>query len=1663
MRSKKKSKINKKLTRRQKGGQIKNKLVVKLSDGLSNRLFQIMAGLAFAERWNMDLFLLNSGGNHVSPEISKSNILQLIPSVQFIDDSTDFTSYTNLSESQQFVYNDIPNPNNNAILSGYFQTDKYFPKTPVKLNLVRPVTNLLENLDTSKLFFIHFRYGDYNNNGFKLNLDTYYKICIKKIKEQFNDAIFIIVSNSKDEAKTYIETHLTEISNNTIIYDNDTNERRLDSLYYMSKCKGGICTNSTFSWLGAYCIENKGLIFMPSPWLSWVTGKNDIYPTWATVIDINQQLGGQQSTKLIITNGPTLGGFFSEFVKMLAYLEANPSTREIEYNILATPPGEGLPFINKGEELFSKVFLPYNENVPIDNIVTAYKFEYEQYTYRDAYNNYNENHYKLQGLHDAFVKYIHVKQEILDRVNSKYNEIKDGYDTLVGIFVRSAASADEQPNRTLPTRDDYMKAVNNLDKSKKIKYFLRIDNNDDLDFYKTALTPNYYSEMKRSSNNQLDSLHITGTEYMSLQDLEDILVDILLLSKCDILIHCVSNMATTSLAINMEQQSICVSNPPVTGGSNNIELTFSNTIEQRSGMSSLLNQLTTFLVDNPTVVKINYNIVSFTQGHPMAYISEGEELFSKLFNTYDENKEIDTTIINNRYEDQRITGINAYNYYNENRNKLQPFHDAYVKYVKINSDLQEKIDSKVKELKGDSEQIIAIFIRSNALAGEQPSGRMPTREEYDNAINYIDKSKKTKYFFCIDNNDDLEYFKNKYNPNYYTNIRRITNKSNGEPHTNTLGTLQDLQDSFIEVVLLSSCDIMIHCVSNMATASLYMNMNQKSICISGQQGGDKQTAYVINLEKRPKKWERIQNDFKDTNIYLERFKAIEHENGHVGCGESFKALIRMAKEQNMDSILILEDDCKPLKNFNSRWVKIKEWLDTNKDKWNIFNGGVRYPLNANYKYEIDNYNKFFTTKGGNYTHFMYFNSAGYDAVLNWEHSKDGLFDYYINSYEHGNFLYIEPAIAIQYSGFSNTNMGEKNYEINGWVANQKSKTNALPNNIIGGKGKNRKTRKRKTKKGGNSSTIPFVFVHLGEEFFPEWIEYAFKQCRLWNPDNTIYFLCSKVHLPKFDNTLVTYIDVNSINKTEHHKQYDVDVPLDNGFRNGFYRYTTERIFVLEDFSIQYKINEFIHLENDHMVFFSANDLQDIFRNSVNGLSAPVANRNEICFGILYSNNINILSNLTKYLLFEKSGSEKNNGDMMYGLKFFRNNINDTAYLPSIPIINDNLSDEDKKLVSQNIDKYKGVFDQTQYGVWLSGEDTRNPTAIGPYKQTKITDIITADKFTYELHKESNNLQRYHMLHKEKNIDLPIYVMHVHSKKLQDFYFPIQNGGKRRTRKIKKQKGGDNEDESHCIYLDIHGIQKWIASLNNPAIIYMNSHDINSFIIPANNFTLVTATTDNTVPDDYQDKSNEILNSSNLIHWFSQNLTKQDNPKLSPIPIGLDYHTIAQYKSGYEWWGEKQTPVQQEKFLIDLEKPPYDQREIKIYCNFYNTVRGRYGEKDRRDALDQIPQELFIIERDNVTRKDSWTKMSTIAFVASPLGNGLDCHRTWEALALGCIPIIKTSIMDSSLFNELPVLIVNEWSDINEQLLKDTINSFKNKTFNMDKLKLKYWKDIIIGL
>lgn len=51
------------------------------------------------------------------------------------------------------------------------------------------------------------------------------------------------------------------------------------------------------------------------------------------------------------------------------------------------------------------------------------------------------------------------------------------------------------------------------------------------------------------------------------------------------------------------------------------------------------------------------------------------------------------------------------------------------------------------------------------------------------------------------------------------------------------------------------------------------------------------------------------------------------------------------------------------------------------------------------------------------------------------------------------------------------------------------------------------------------------------------------------------------------------------------------------------------------------------------------------------------------------------------------------------------------------------------------------------------------------------------------------------------------------------------------------------------------------------------------------------------------------------------------------------------------------------------------------------------------------------------------------FVLSPPGNGPDCHRTWESIYLGAVPVVLRSHFPRSLISGAPIWAVDDWDEI----------------------------------
>jgi GR25 family glycosyltransferase involved in LPS biosynthesis len=64
----------------------------------------------------------------------------------------------------------------------------------------------------------------------------------------------------------------------------------------------------------------------------------------------------------------------------------------------------------------------------------------------------------------------------------------------------------------------------------------------------------------------------------------------------------------------------------------------------------------------------------------------------------------------------------------------------------------------------------------------------------------------------------------------------------------------------------------------------------------------------INLAKRADRREYMDNLLAEYDITADRFEAIEHPNGLYGCGLSHLAVLKMARDNGWQNVLIMEDD-----------------------------------------------------------------------------------------------------------------------------------------------------------------------------------------------------------------------------------------------------------------------------------------------------------------------------------------------------------------------------------------------------------------------------------------------------------------------------------------------------------------------------------------------------------------------------------------------------------------------------------------------------------------------------------------------------------------------------------------------------------------------------------
>lgn len=216
-------------------------------------------------------------------------------------------------------------------------------------------------------------------------------------------------------------------------------------------------------------------------------------------------------------------------------------------------------------------------------------------------------------------------------------------------------------------------------------------------------------------------------------------------------------------------------------------------------------------------------------------------------------------------------------------------------------------------------------------------------------------------------------------------------------------------------------------------------------------------------------------------------------------------------------------------------------------------------------------------------------------------------------------------------------------------------------------------------------------------------------------------------------------------------------------------------------------------------------------------------------------------------------------------------------------------------------------------------------------------------------------------------------------------------------------------------------------------------------MPYNKFIIFTSHEDTPIDEHIKDKI-----PPNVLAIHATNAV-YNNDKVIPFPYGLqrqlgkDDHRVDILKE------ELNVKIEPSKLLyincgLGKERNA-PERAYLPHFEQYDWATCRFNKDTMHFPYDKYP--------------DFLTEMRDHKFMICPEGHGIDCHRNWELLYMRRVPVMKQSPYFTRLMKGFPVLFVDDWHDVTEELLKASEHLYQEaQTMDLSKLDLgKMFKSI----
>ena len=234
--------------------------------------------------------------------------------------------------------------------------------------------------------------------------------------------------------------------------------------------------------------------------------------------------------------------------------------------------------------------------------------------------------------------------------------------------------------------------------------------------------------------------------------------------------------------------------------------------------------------------------------------------------------------------------------------------------------------------------------------------------------------------------------------------------------------------------------------------------------------------------------------------------------------------------------------------------------------------------------------------------------------------------------------------------------------------------------------------------------------------------------------------------------------------------------------------------------------------------------------------------------------------------------------------------------------------------------------------------------------------------------------------------------------------------------------------------------------------------------------LITTDGDRTIPNGLpEDVFHKIVDDTNIKVWYSQNLvTPSPHPKLRSLPIGIDLHTpIGRFA---------RTKAKAELFRTAIKSSSITKDRIpRVWCDVHlepdlgdliGEPRGLLTESrdELRDGINK-GQLAGVVDgpKGRLPLQSVWKNYGDYEFVMSLPGHGLDCHRTWEALALGATVITIHSPLDDLLRPYRVVFIERKskywWKEMMKPDWLDYARRMGARGEEFD-ISMEFWTDVL---